>query len=136
MGALKSLFIGVIVFSGIIIAISSFMTDTAEKYGKDIDDISVLGETEQINEKMVNLENTFRTKITGIFIVDIALVGIKGVLEFVDLMITSLFGFYFTLIHSIAEYLFLPSWFVGVVLSVVMAVILLASVSAIMKWEL
>lgn len=132
---IRQFLIMLLLFSAVIIGLSLFMTDLAGKYNQNVQDLRTFSQASSIENKTKEFEQTFRTKITGITLIDVPFIAIKGFVEFIDLVSTALFGFFDSFINSVAQYLFLPSWFVGIVSAIVMIIILFEIISTIIKWR-
>jgi len=68
MAQIRDLLITLLLFSGIIIGLSTFMSDLAKKYYTNVEDLSQLSSVQRIENETANLEQALRnTQITGTF---------------------------------------------------------------------
>jgi hypothetical protein len=131
----RDLLITVLFFSGIIIGLSAFMGDLANKYSSNIEDLSKLSSVQKIQQESKNLEEALRsTQITGTFL-DIPITILSGVYSIFKLMMVSFIEIWSGFLNSIASYLFLPSWFVGILISLIVIFLLFEIISAILKYR-
>jgi hypothetical protein len=131
----RDLLITVLLFSGIIIGLSAFMGDLANKYSSNIEDLSKLSSVQKIQQESKNLEEALRsTQITGTFL-DIPITILSGVYSIFKLMMVSFIEIWSGFLNSIASYLFLPSWFVGILISLIVIFLLFEIISAILKYR-
>lgn len=133
---IRNFLIMLLLFSGIIIGLSIFMSDLASKYNQNIEDLRTLNQITNIEEKAKELREAMQTKITGVPLIDIPFVAIKGFVEFIELVASALFGFWDAFINSIANYLLLPSWFITLVTTIIVIIIIFEVISAIIKWRI
>jgi hypothetical protein len=135
MAQIRDLLITLLLFSGIIIGISTFMSDLAKKYSTNIEDLSQLSSIQKIEEETANLEQTLRnTQITGTFL-DIPITILSGVYSIFKLMLVSFVEIWTGFLNSIAIYLFLPKWFISIVVGLVVIFIMFEIISAVMKYR-
>jgi hypothetical protein len=131
----RDLLITLLLFSGIIIGLSTFMGDLANKYSSNIEDLSKLSSVQKIQQESKNLEEALRsTQITGTFL-DIPITILSGVYSIFKLMMVSFIEIWGGFLNSIATYLFLPNWFVGILISLIVIFLLFEIISAILKYR-
>jgi len=110
---IRNMLITLLLFSGIIIGLSTFMGDLAKNYSSNIEDLSKLSSVQRIQEESKNLEESLRTtQISGTFL-DIPIIIMSGF----KLIMVSFIEIWSGFINSIASYLFLPSWFIAIAIS-------------------
>jgi hypothetical protein len=132
---IRNLLITLLLFSGIIIGLSTFMGDLANKYSTNIEDLSNLSSVQKIQQESKNLEESLRsTQITGTFL-DIPITILSGVYSIFKLMMVSFIEIWNGFLNSISTYLFLPKWFVGILISLVVIFLLFEIISAILKYN-
>ncbi|MEM5867544.1 MAG: hypothetical protein QXG39_06460 [Candidatus Aenigmatarchaeota archaeon] len=132
---IRNFLIMLLLFSGIIVGVSVFISDLASKYNQNIQDLRTMSQITNIEQKSKELREAMQTKITGVPLIDVPFVAIKGFIDFIDLVATSLFVFWDATINSIASYLFLPTWFVSIITAIVIIIIMFEIISAIIKWR-
>jgi hypothetical protein len=132
------LIIMVLVFSGAIAGISTFMLDLASHNSKSISDLSTLNQISAIQNQTKQFDTSMKTQITGIPLVDIPLVTIQGFIQFANLVGSSLYGFWFVLFNGIGSVIgvWLPWWFMPMIEAIVTTIIMFVVLSAIIKWKL
>jgi len=132
---LRNLLITLLLFSGIIVGLSTFMGDLSKKYSSEIQDLSELTYVQRIEEETKNLEESLRTtQITGTFL-DVPLTVLSGVYSIFKLIMVSFVEIWSGFVDSIASYLFLPKWFISIVIGLVVIFIIFEIISAIMKYR-
>jgi len=132
---LRDLLLTLLLFSGIIIGLTTFMGDLANKYSNNIQDLSELSSVQKIQEEAKKLEESLRSaQITGTFL-DIPLTVLSGAYQLFKLIITSFTQIWSGFINNIASYLFLPTWFIAIIIASVVIFILFEIISAIMKYK-
>lgn len=135
MPQIRDLLITLLLFSGIIIGVSTFMSDLARKYSANIEDLSQLSSIQKIEQETVSLEQALRnTQITGTFL-DIPITILSGVYSIFKLMLVSFVEIWTGFLNSIASYLFLPKWFISIVMGLVVIFIMFEIISAVMKYR-
>lgn len=135
MPELRNILITLLLFSGIIIGLSTFMGDLASKYSSNIEDLSKLSSIQRIQTETENLEQSLRsTQITGTFL-DIPITVLSGVYQVFKLILVSFVEIWSGFINSIATYLFLPKWFISIVIGVVIVIIIFEIISVISKYK-
>ncbi|MEM5854214.1 MAG: hypothetical protein QXG39_08515 [Candidatus Aenigmatarchaeota archaeon] len=132
---IRNFLIMLLLFSGIIVGVSIFMSDLASKYNQNIQDLRTMSKITSIEQKSKELREAMQTKITGIPLIDVPFIAIKGFIEFIDLVASALFNFWDAMINSIASYLLLPTWFVTMVSVIIIIMVIFEVISAIIKWR-
>lgn len=135
MPELRNLLITLLLFSAVIIGISNFSADLAKKYGVTIQDVSGMSSIEKIQNETKDLEQTLRSsQITGTFL-DVPLTVLSGAYQVFKLILVSFTEIWSGFMHSVARYLFLPEWFISVVIAVVAITIIFEIISVISKYK-
>lgn len=129
---IKTLIISLLTFSAVIIGLNIFTLDLANHYSMNIDDMATLSQAQAIQTQVETMHDSFYAHVTGT-ILDIPIGAIAGGVEFIKLVSTSLFGFWDTFFGPVAQYLYLPTWFVGIISAIVMVTIIFAAFRA-LKW--
>lgn len=127
-----SMLIVILLAGGIWISGAIFYNDWATNSGSTVtNDISSINQTYQIQSSLNNLSNTSDSKITDVPVIGNALTGIKGAIDFLNVMKSALFDAWANLISNTAGYLHMPKFWVDIFGAVVIAVILLGVIGAI-----
>jgi hypothetical protein len=130
---MKNYIIAVLVFSGVIVGLTSYIADLTPHYSKNIDDMSFLSQASAIEQNVVDMKTAFTSHVTGT-IIDIPIAMVTGGVEFSKLVMVSSFGFWANFFSGpLAHYLFLPDWVIPIISSVVMISIIFATLY-IIKW--
>jgi hypothetical protein len=134
----RDLIIMILVFSGAIAGISTFMLDLASHNSQSITDFSTLNQISAIQNQTKAFDTSMKTQITGIPLVDIPLITIQGFIQFANLVGSSLYGFWYVLFNGISSIIgaWLPWWFMPMVGAIVIIIIMFEVLSAIIKWRL
>lgn len=148
MAELRSFLIGLLLFSGVIMGISVFYTDLTSSanlasYGYSAEqianmtpeDLSTKDVTEEINQKVSEIENKLRRRPTGNPSVDAswdylnaALGALTLPLAAVDLMTT--------MVADTSNMLGIPPWFGSLVIGIIVLVVVFELLSAYLKWRI
>jgi hypothetical protein len=132
---IRDLLITILLFSGVVVGISVFMGDLTKKYSSNIEDLSNMSSVQTIQEETKHLEEALRnTQITGTFL-DIPITILSGVYSIFKLMMVSFIEIWNDFINSIARYLFLPSWFIGILISLIIIFLIFEIISAVLKYK-
>lgn len=132
---IRSLILSLLVFGLVVTGLGIFETDLAVKSGHEISDMKVLSQVNEIQNKTNDLRNTFKTKITGVPIIDLPLVMTVGFIQFIGLVSDLLFGWWFNMIINVSSAIGIPSWATTVFLSILVIIILFEIISAIIRWK-
>lgn len=135
MAELRNLLITLLLFSGIIIGLSTFMGDLANKYNSNIENLAGLSSIQKIQGETQQLEQTLRSsQITGTFL-DVPITILSGVYQVFKLILVSFVEIWSGFMNSIASYLFLPSWFISIVIAIITIIIIFEIISVISKYK-
>lgn len=134
---IRSFLIMLLLFSGVITGISIFMSDLTADFGQNINDLSILSQAEAIQNKTAIFQNE-SAKITGASWFDAPLIVIKGFITFIDLIGTTIFGFFTTFTSQVFGVFrgIIPIWFIGIVSTILIIIILFEIISAVIKWRI
>ena len=127
----RKLIFALLIFSFFIIGTSFFLTVIGTSSGQNIQDLSVLNISDQIVGSTTTLQNTFQTKITGIAIIDAALVTVSGFIQFIGLVFNLLFAWWNLFVNGIFFFLPVPVWVKSIVTGAIVLYILFEVISAI-----
>lgn len=137
MGQMKVIIISLLLFSGVVMGMTSFYGDLSSTYGKNpnMSNLTSLNQTLVIQNDIKQYKGAVEDQsITGDFL-DVPLTIVTGVYNILKMFLNSI-NIFGSLIFSINNTLQLPDWFVGIVISIITIIIVLTIVSAIMKWDL
>lgn len=136
MGAVQNLFITLLLFSGIIIGIGSFMAETSTNYGKSYTyqgrDIRSLNATvatqEQVNTLKSSVDNTQPSLIS---FVDVLATGVFTVLK-LTLAVPNIFS---SLLSDLTGIVGFPAWVFGTFMGIITVIVIFAIIKAVTKTE-
>lgn len=138
MGLIRNLMVGVLLFSGVIIGFGAFAVDLASKSGSAVSvaDISALSYSTQVEAQAKEVMTAIQSaQITGLP-VDYPLMVVAGAFAVLKLVAVNLVTLATGLIQSVAVYLLLPAWFVGLVAAGITLILAMEVTSSAMKWDL
>lgn len=141
MADIKGFIITMLVFSGIMIGAWAFVSDLGRTFSGsaagNVTDFSTLSQMQDVNDKITNMTEVYRTKMTTqTTVTDIIFTQITGFIDFIDLAGTILFGTWNDLMKGISDAFNIPVWFSTMITAIIMIIILLTIISAIVKWVL
>lgn len=147
MPEIRNLLIVLMLFSGVIIGMSSFygsLTDPTNLayYGMSPgeianispQDLSSSNITDEITQKVEDMETTMQQKPTGVPIIDYGWSFVNTALEALNLMLSSSYLFV-NLITDTVAILGIPPWIIGIAVGVVLIIVMLEILSARLKWK-
>jgi hypothetical protein len=124
-----------LVFSGIILGLNGFMQDLAVHNSMTIKDISYLSQVENVTNMTKQIQTDLTTKVTGFWVVDLAIMAVRGVIDIILFLGNSLTNFVYTMINSISTTeelttIGIPYWVVPIVLGIVTIIIIFEVITA------
>lgn len=128
----RTFLLAFLVFSGVIIGMTSFYGELFNNYGYTADDISYLTVAENITTQTKDIENTLRTSWTGLPIVDETIAFISGALKAVGLMFSTVDMATIT-VYALSNELKLPDWVPGIIISAIIIMLVFVVISAYLK---
>jgi len=132
---LKHLLFALVIFSGILIGMSSFTAELFYNYGETSESVAALGIQPEVEAHVTVLRDTIKdTKITGVNIIDIPLAIASGVYKTFKLMFYSV-DLYSAILGNAAQLIPIPGWFINTVIGCISIFIIYQVISAITKWD-
>jgi len=132
---LRDLLASILLFSGILIGLSVFISSLAKSYQVNIDDLSQLSSVKRIEEETKALEEALRSSQITQTPLDLPLIIVKGAYSIFKLILKSFIEIWDGFINSISSYLFLPTWFTSILISLVAIFVIFEIISIIMKYK-
>lgn len=133
MAELKTYILALLAFSGVILGLNAYVADLAPHYALNIDDMSALSNAQTIQSKITDMKTSFTSHVTGT-IVDIPIAAVTGSINFGEVVMYAIFGFWDTFLSGpIAHYFSLPDWVIPIISGMVMVSIIFA-VFYFLKW--
>ncbi len=130
----ENLIIGLLVFSGIIIGMTYFIADISNNYQKSYEDISYISRVNDVKTSVDSLTNSVKNiKITGISYIDIPLAFITGILGTFKLIFLDMSDLTISLISDISRLIGLPAWFTGIITTILLSMIVFATIRILTK---
>jgi hypothetical protein len=124
-----------ILFGLVMTGLTYFMSDLGSQFGQTPEDMSGLVPLNQIYSNATDMSTTFNTKITGIPILDISIVSVKGFIDLISNVAYNLFTWWAIIPGEVGHYLHLPGWVVSGILALMMFAILFEVISSIIRWR-
>lgn len=139
MGIIRNILIGMLIFSGIIVGLGNWQGDLFAHYSVvPSQNLSHLNFVQEINNQTETIANDFQqTAIsTGTFAVPLLVA--QGIYDIVKLLLLVVLNVFQELVYGVAGILpgFIPTWFIALVISAVVVIVLLALVDAVLKSNL
>lgn len=130
------MFYALLIFSAVLLGLTSFYTDIFYNYGTNAEDISDMDMTESVNAHVETLKTSVEdTQVTGVSLIDIPLTIASGVYNTFKLLYYSI-DLYQALIAGFSEILGLPAWAGQTVLGMIGVFVTLEIISAIAKYRI
>lgn len=147
MAEVRALMIGLLLFSGVLVGMSTFYVDLTSStnlaaYGLNSEqianispeDLSSRSVADDITQRTKDIEETLKQRPTGLTAVDVAWGYINAALSAITLPLTAV-SLFTNMINDVSIFLNIPSWVGGIVIGVIVIIILFEIVSAYLKWR-
>lgn len=129
----ERLFIGMLIFSGIIVGLNIVISDISSNYsiqGKDISYLSVSKDIEDSTQFLTTAIQSVRITDTPF---DYALMAVAGLLGVFKLLLDVVTGLFTILISNVSSLLGLPIWFTSILIAITTVMIVFAIIRVLLK---